>query len=1546
MNSLLRSSRSSIRRFLPPLAALLGFVQPLLAATYTWDGSASGLWSNSANWSGVLVPPLTDDEVVFPVGGRLAMNNDLGAGIGIHLVTFSGAGYSLTGSGISLSSTLGVPRLRATHTTGSTAIGVPVTLAEAATFSSTTGGTLVLNPGANVITGGNTLTLDADGTIAFLSSITGAGGVTLTGTGSVVYAAAQPYSGPTALNSGSLTIASGFAVSSSTITVAAGATLSGVGTAAGVTSMGTVSPAGTGIGRLTTTGALTFSNVATSILALDLGASTSSPGNDGAGTTYDQLTTSGNVNINAASVLQLTPTGTFAPAAGETYTLLDKTNSGVITGTFSGIPNNGTVDVGNRRLRINYASGTGSNDIVATVINVPPTISDIADLGINEDATTPALAFTVGDLETSVASLTVTPESNNTTLVPTGNISVLGTGANRTVTVTPAANQFGSATITLTVSDGAATASDTFLLTVAPANDAPSAAGLSLPETYTEDTALNLSNITVSDPDDNITVTLTLSTGAAGTLSTNGSASGSATFNYNAGTRAGTVTGSVSGVNFLLGALTFHPALNFNSNFTIATRVSDGVAPALTGSKSMTGIPVNDAPSASNLSAAESYTEDSTRDLINIVIADLDSNVTATLTLSPPAAGSLTTGTFGSVTSTFEAGTGVWSASGPVTDVNSQLAAVSFVPALNFNSDFSIHTEVSDGAAAPLTGSKPLTGTAVNDAPILDVIPNPPPIPENSGQQSVNLTGIGSGAANELQVLTVTATSNNPGLIPDPSVTYTSPDPTALLNYTPVANTFGSAVITVTVNDGQALNNTFSRDFTVVVIDINSAPSFTPGPNVNAPSNAGAVTFPNWATGISAGSPEESGQALTFIVVSNSNPALFQVPPGVSPAGTLVFTAAPGAEGTAVIGLRLQDSGGTVDGGVDTSAVVFFPITLASLPTPPLPSFDAGGTGSGTASIEWNFDAAGTDGNFWMDNLTVPGWFAQINNGSTASGFFQPSDGTTALTGLINCGSDVSPDRALGSKCTTTGGFANIAYAVVVRNAGILPVRLSRLRYAEELWRSGSTPDAPEKVTVFYAVSDTPPASIASGGSSTTAAAGAGFAALPAAASTQKSNPAANSALDGNLAANRSPVDFSPAAGDLIAIPPGHYLTLKWTDTNESQPDGHQAIDDVRLDLVEIPCAVAATAALVRRPSVLAADGSADIMEVTFTANGFGSVSLDGWRIAGGRFDGTTGSYGTPRTLNFPVTDFSSGVPLTIRDAADPGCFTTLTLSPAPTLLLGLNGLAGNNSYLQATGAPAIFQQTSIQSDPASSLVNEITTNPGSGVLLTDPVTLTPGTEKCVTLTVEVEDTSNGTGLESNDALRVEMLTFGPANEVEVLTHDFDLNGDGRVNGGNTPLEDEFNTRQQPAAAKWTSSFRLAGTIPAEATSFQLRITGATDSSNEILRFRDLILLPCLDTDGDGVSDAREWAHGTNPASAVSVFDISSFSSTAAETSVTLPTVPGFDYQPLSSSSLTSWTREALPTAGDGTPKILTGPNTGPRTFRRYLVLPEQTVQP
>ena len=102
-----------------------------------------------------------------------------------------------------------------------------------------------------------------------------------------------------------------------------------------------------------------------------------------------------------------------------------------------------------------------------------PGISDIPNQSSGLNASIGPLPFTVGDTATPAGSLVLSGASANTNLVPPANILFGGSGSNRTVTVTPAANQSGITTITVTVTDGdGLSASDSFTLTVG--NHAPS----------------------------------------------------------------------------------------------------------------------------------------------------------------------------------------------------------------------------------------------------------------------------------------------------------------------------------------------------------------------------------------------------------------------------------------------------------------------------------------------------------------------------------------------------------------------------------------------------------------------------------------------------------------------------------------------------------------------------------------------------------------------------------------------------------------------------------------------------------------------------------------------------------------------------------------------------------------------------------------------------------------------------------------------------------------------------------------------------------------
>ncbi len=137
--------------------------------------------------------------------------------------------------------------------------------------------------------------------------------------------------------------------------------------------------------------------------------------------------------------------------------------------------------------------------------NNAPTISAIADQKINQDASTDAIAFTVADDQTALNALTITGSSSNASLVGSNGIAFSGTGASRTVKVTPTAGQFGVATITVTVSDGEKDAAESFTLTVVedvPANTAPSIASIGNYE-IEQDTQLGPISFNISDQETN-----------------------------------------------------------------------------------------------------------------------------------------------------------------------------------------------------------------------------------------------------------------------------------------------------------------------------------------------------------------------------------------------------------------------------------------------------------------------------------------------------------------------------------------------------------------------------------------------------------------------------------------------------------------------------------------------------------------------------------------------------------------------------------------------------------------------------------------------------------------------------------------------------------------------------------------------------------------------------------------------------------------------------------------------------------------------------------
>src|SRR6185436_6768545 len=109
------------------------------------------------------------------------------------------------------------------------------------------------------------------------------------------------------------------------------------------------------------------------------------------------------------------------------------------------------------------------------------------------------VSFTVGDVDNAATSLTLSAGSSDTSVLPVGNIVFGGTGANRTATLTPAANASGSSIVTISVSDGTLTTPVTFTLTVTGVNDAPTISTIS-DQTTPEDAPMTVS-FTIGDVD-------------------------------------------------------------------------------------------------------------------------------------------------------------------------------------------------------------------------------------------------------------------------------------------------------------------------------------------------------------------------------------------------------------------------------------------------------------------------------------------------------------------------------------------------------------------------------------------------------------------------------------------------------------------------------------------------------------------------------------------------------------------------------------------------------------------------------------------------------------------------------------------------------------------------------------------------------------------------------------------------------------------------------------------------------------------------------------
>ncbi|MBI4657901.1 MAG: tandem-95 repeat protein [Verrucomicrobia bacterium] len=527
----------------------------------------------------------------------------------------------------------------------------------------------------------------------------------------------------------------------------------------------------------------------------------------------------------------------------------------------------------------------------------------------------------ISDPETSADSLELTATSGNTTVIPNANITVSSTGATRTLTVKPAANENGSVAITVTVRDNTGkTASETFTINVAAVNDEPTADSIS-DVTVSEDSGakgITLSNVGPGPNEGSQTVTLSVEAKDAGqdsysgtssivTLPANVVVSGSANVNITPQLHASGVTSlrfrltdngsTASGddnqkeliINFTVTPINDPPEIILASAFVGASETSE-ISVASGGQSVVVPISIKDAEADSETKRGE------------LVVTAVSSNPT----LVPNTATSLELG-------------GAGGSRGLIVR-----------PAVGQFGTATITITVTDkGQPAGTdvkTASKTLTvrvdaGQNPTITSIADVT-----IKKNEDSPLISFT-VGD-AQTAAASLTVTASADNTSLVPTANIQFAPAGATREMIIRPAANQSGSTRITVTVRDGD--NNTATTSFTLTVQGEAPTISAIPEQTIQKGGSTGAIPFTVADAETFPGFLRVTARSSNQVFIPNSN----VVVGGSGGNRTVTVTAAANQEGSATISLTVTDTEGlatTRDFVVQTPLPVNDPPTITSI---------------------------------------------------------------------------------------------------------------------------------------------------------------------------------------------------------------------------------------------------------------------------------------------------------------------------------------------------------------------------------------------------------------------------------------------------------------------------------------------------------------------------------------------------------------------------------------------------------------------------------------
>ena len=465
----------------------------------------------------------------------------------------------------------------------------------------------------------------------------------------------------------------------------------------------------------------------------------------------------------------------------------------------------------------------------------------VNDAALTNEDTPVTLNVVANDTDTIDSSLTVTgvTDGSNGTVVNNGN---------GTVTYTPNLNFSGTDSFTYTVTDDAGNSvTATVNITVNAVNDVPDAVDDTA--STNEDTPVTTGNVLNNDTD--VENTLTPASITAFTQGTNGTvvSNGDGTFTYS-------------------------PTGNFNGTDSFTYTISDGTS-SDTATINITVNPVNDAPVAADDTA--SMNEDTP--VTATVLANDNggpANEIQTMTVT-----GTTNGTNGTVTTN---GT-----------------TVTYTPNLNFHGADSFTYTITDSGGLTATATVNITVNAVNDAPV--AANDSASTGEDTPVTITVLTNDNGGPANEVQTVTVTATTNGAnGTVTSNGTTVT---------YTPNLNFHGADSFTYTITDAGGLTATATVNITV-----------NPWVVVTGPSSANhgqTLTYSFTTT--------DPGVGNTYTrTITSSNPLDIVTPVSFNPTtGSGTFTVkfhGPVGTSTSTLTVNVSEVGGTPSGSSTLAVTV------------------------------------------------------------------------------------------------------------------------------------------------------------------------------------------------------------------------------------------------------------------------------------------------------------------------------------------------------------------------------------------------------------------------------------------------------------------------------------------------------------------------------------------------------------------------------------------------------------------------------------------------